>query len=940
MNLLKSLGVAVGLTILLGLLPTAPALSAQALVNQVSPSPKLRGTVKDPSGGVMVGVDVAVVQGTRVIKAGKTDDAGSFSFEIPAGQYQLGVTTPDFKAVTQPIRATANMAALSITMSLEGISSVVEVIDKINEPTVDASLSLDAQVLTAEQINDLPDDEESLLAYLQALAGGEGNAQLIIDGFEGGRMPTRDQIAQIIIEPNSFNANGTGPRITIVSRTPGPTRWAGNASLSYRDAALNARNPGAVNKPPSHRSVVSTNYNGPVIKGKLGMTFNISKEQSESGNNSIRAVTPTGPVNTAFVSPSTYDSLGFSHNWYLSTKNSLTYSFNYNRNKSLNGGIGGFTLPERASDNRGHGWNFQVSDNKTLSTKLTNIFQFRTNRNSNETAPKTNAIAINVLDAFNGGGAQSLSNSHSSNYNMSDTLRWTPSPKWNFQLSFNANYQKNYSFSQNNYLGTFTFSSLDDYLAGTALTFTQTSGNPVAQTSQLDGNVSLQMTYRIKSNMSFSTGAQYGLQTHFNDHNNVSPTAQYQVQVKKRSIISIGARMTYPTVGFPLFYYEQLIRGDGTTKQFNTVISNPTYPDPFAGGFTGTTTGSGSSIQWKDPNLVAPYNLNTQVSLNETLPRNWRVTTSFSASRSVHQIRNRNINAPLPGTPLDPTLTRDQIDQLRPYFPIVSRISQFENTGNSISKSLSFTVQIPQPKKKILKTQIQGTVQYGLTWAADDNSVENVYDIHSDWARNDQRQRIQGTISVRPPRVGSFNFNFNANSGRAYSITTGKDDNFDQSINDRPLGVKRNSLRGPGGYTVNLNYSSPSLSIRKKKPATAAVAAGTPPPPGASAAVAAGISAQDSLIQSALAAGLPLAAIQSLLSQPGILTVVGNASPSTPAQQPTLAHPQLTFSVSVQNLLNNTRINGYSGVITSPLFGKPTGYGNGRSIQLSLNSRF
>ena len=50
---------------------------------------------------------------------------------------------------------------------------------------------------------------------------GEGNAQLIIDGFEGGRLPRRDQIAQIVIEPNSFNATGTGPRITIVYKGAG-----------------------------------------------------------------------------------------------------------------------------------------------------------------------------------------------------------------------------------------------------------------------------------------------------------------------------------------------------------------------------------------------------------------------------------------------------------------------------------------------------------------------------------------------------------------------------------------------------------------------------------------------------------------------------------------------------------------------------------------------
>ena len=51
-------------------------------------------------------------------------------------------------------------------------------------------------------------------------------------------------------------------------------------------------------------------------------------------------------------------------------------------------------------------------------------------------------------------------------------------------------------------------------------------------------------------------------------------------------------------------------------------------------------------------------------------------------------------------------------------------------------------------------------------------------------------------------------------------------------------------------------------------------------------------------------------------------------------------NPLITFNVQVQNLLNNTRVNGYSGVITSPLFGTATTWGAGRSITLSLQTRF
>jgi hypothetical protein len=908
------------------LLSFASLEAAQAPVQ----SPRLRGVIKDPSGGVMPGVDVSALRAGKVVQAAKTNTEGEFSLELPAGEYKFVVLAPDFKTDARDVRVAANTPALIVTLSVEGITSIVNVTENVDQPVVDASLSLDATTLTGEKLDALPDDEESLLAYLQALAGGEGNAQLIIDGFEGGRLPTRDQIAQIIIEPNSFNANGTGPRITIISKQPGPTRWAGNLSFQYKNSALNAATPGSINKPQTHRSVVSLGYNGPVIKGKLGMNFNVSKEQSESASSSIKAVTPAGPVNATVVSPSTYDYISVSQNWYLTTKHTLLDSFSFNRNRSPNGGIGGFTLPERGYNSSSQGWNAQVSDNLTISSKMTNTFQFRVNHSNSGTNPLTTGIAINVLDAFNGGGAQNLSSSRNFNYNINETLRWTPNAKWNVQFAINGNHQSNYNVTVNNYLGTYTFSSLEDYEAGNALTFTQTSGNPAASVSQTDGNASIQATYRIKSTMSLNMGAQYTIQTHLKDYNNIGPTMQYQAQIRKNSIISLGARLSYPNSGFSIGSYEQLLRGNGTTKQFNTVISNPSYPDPTPSLQEATAIGVNSSFQTRVPDLVSPYTINMQLALNQTLKKGWRISPSFNINRGVHQLRNRNVNAPYPGTPLDPFITQDEIDLLRPYFPIVSRINQYEPTGNSLSKNLNLTVQFPSTKKHF-KTQISGLFQYGLTFAADDNQVQNPYDIKSDWARNDQRQRFQGQFSIRPPWLGSFNFDFNANSGRSYSITSGRDDNFDQNINDRPAGIPRNSLRGPSAYTVNLTYSSPVLSFHKKKPAPAAAT-------GPASAAAANSAALDSLIQSAMAAGLPAAAIQQLLSQPGL--VAGLSTSSTPTKQPTLLHPQTTLNVRVNNLLNNSRINGYSGVITSPLFGQPTSYQPGRDIRFTLNSRF
>ena len=44
--------------------------------------------------------------------------------------------------------------------------------------------------------------------------------------------------------------------------------------------------------------------------------------------------------------------------------------------------------------------------------------------------------------------------------------------------------------------------------------------------------------------------------------------------------------------------------------------------------------------------------------------------------------------------------------------------------------------------------------------------------------------------------------------------------------------------------------------------------------------------------------------------------------------------------MSVNNLLNNTQLRGYSGVQTSPFFGRATGANNGRSVVVGLNFNF
>ena len=55
-----------------------------------------------------------------------------------------------------------------------------------------------------------------------------------------------------------------------------------------------------------------------------------------------------------------------------------------------------------------------------------------------------------------------------------------------------------------------------------------------------------------------------------------------------------------------------------------------------------------------------------------------------------------------------------------------------------------------------------------------------------------------------------------ARSGRPYTVTTGRDDNGDSRALDRPAGVGRNSLQGPGYLGLNLRWSK-SFPLQRGK---------------------------------------------------------------------------------------------------------------------------
>src|SRR5206468_555562 len=182
----------------------------------------------------------------------------------------------------------------------------------VGPPDDKVSLEDDAKLtsttIAGDDIKNLPEDEDALMAQLQALAAGTGaagsTATFLVDGFSNGRVPPRDQIQQIIIDTNVFSAErvGGGPLIQVITK-PGTGPWSGNLNIAFNNQGLNARNPFDDARLKKNQRIMTTSYGGPVIPGKLTLRFNARTLQQDTESGSILAVTPAGPLKTGVFTP-------------------------------------------------------------------------------------------------------------------------------------------------------------------------------------------------------------------------------------------------------------------------------------------------------------------------------------------------------------------------------------------------------------------------------------------------------------------------------------------------------------------------------------------------------------------------------------------------------------------------------------------------------------
>ncbi len=785
---------------------TSSAQTSSAQTSSVQGAGRLHGQVLDATGAVIPNAAITLKNDAGQTFSAKSDGIGSYTVkDLPAGKYNMAVTEKGFAPYAQDIQVTAGAdQKINITLEIQVKQENIDVGSEAATVNVNPDSNASSVVISGKDLEALSDDPDELQSELQALAGpsaGPNGGQIYIDGFTGGQLPPKSSIREIRINQNPFSAQydrmGFG-RVEILTK-PGTDKYHGQFMFNDNHSAFDSRNPFAAGQGDFSTQMYNGSFGGPLSK-KSSFLFTMERRDINDValiNQSVLNDLPGQNFATVVPNPHIRTNLSPRGDFQLSANNTLTARYQYVRDTQENAGIGPLALPSYGYNSALTEHQIQISDTQVLGGKAVNETRFEYERTNNDRNALSNAIAINVLDTFNNGGNPlGISNLDSSHYevqNYTSISHGTHFTRFGGRLRATSET----SASTQNFNGTYVFgpganfkTGLDAFNAKQPSQFTLTQGQPSITNTYYDAGLYAEDDWKLRPNMTLSTGLRYETQNEIHDHNDWAPRIGFAWGVggggKKnatpKTVIRTGFGIFYDRFGQDLAL--QADRQNGILQQqftlnANTPANQTLLSQLFASSTLPTPGSLGqpkSNIYTLSPDLRSPYTIQTALAVERQISRAATASLTYLHSRGVHQFVLLNVNAP--SNPLDPTSRPDTSR---------GNINQYTSGADFKQNQMIASVNVRAGAKLTLFSY------YSLSYANSDTGgassfASNSRDISADYGRAsfDVRSRLFFGGSIAMPhgfRVSPFVLFF---SGAPFNITTGSDLNGDSVFNDRP----------------------------------------------------------------------------------------------------------------------------------------------------------
>jgi hypothetical protein len=764
------------LFVVLGLL----ALSATTAAAQ---DRRLSVRVEDPSGATIPNAQIIVLAGSDVVTEQNADGRGLATIAVGARQQlTLIVTAEGFATTEVDVTIPPRVTTHPVTVALPIATIAADVMVSATQEETGGS----TETLSQAEIDQLPDDPDELQRVLEEIAGP--GATIRVDGFTGGRLPTRDQIARIVVRRDAYSSEfhqvGQG-RVEIATR-PGVDRWRGNAGLNVRPSGLSATN--AVARGSKSGTLVRFNAftAGPLVKNRISLSAEAEGSSSED-TRGISALTPSGPVIATLQQPFDGRELSVRTEGLLTQKTMFRASYSRDNSERGNQGLSELDLPERGYVRE------DVEDNLRFSLEggQRRPFHIRLqlDRSRGTATPDTIAPAIVVQSAFRAGGATTAGIDRERNF-TGDTMFTVKARPYTLRAGSLVTFDRNELGQLRNTLGTFTFTDLDAYSAGRPSTYTQRVGARTLAFSVGQAATFVQADF-VRARWNIGTGVRYEWQTGIDHRGAIAP----RIGVTR----SFRRNTTNFRSGYGWFYGWMPARIEEETRRLaagsneeEVVIRDPGFPDPFGAG-TPTTRRDPPTQLMLAENAELPRWQRVSVGLDHQIRQGLRLNGDVFYEHTGNDFRSLDLNAPVDGVRPDAAFGR---------VLLVQSIGRATRAGANIDLSYS-------PRQGVFSN-----IRYGYSRTRNDGDDAltppplGTYVGEYGPARGEFPHRLNWNLGAPIQRWGVFfSINGRLQSGQPYNITTGRDDNGDAIFNDRPAGTRRNSLRGALTTQTDLRVS-------------------------------------------------------------------------------------------------------------------------------------
>lgn len=786
-----------------------PSASTSASIAQHS----ISGVLLDPSGAAVSKANVTLLGNQSLLLAQTaTDSAGAFHFDdVAVGKYTLQVRADGFRdehiVVTVSNR---RFSPLKVVLQIQVQSETVTVATGTNVPVVTTETSdnqntnsVDRNALDRIPIFD-QDYITAMSRFLDDNAIGTNGVSLVVNGIEAnGPGVTPSAVQEVKINNNPYSARFSRPgraRLEITTKSGTPT-FHGSLNFMFRDSVFDASNAFAVVKPPERRQYYEGSITGPVGHSKrtsflLALDDDILDQQDVMDVDAIAAAESLGfgPFPQTLPNP-THHFFGSGRIFHdLENGDQFWIGYSYENRTTENQGAGGTTLPSAATDARFFEHEVNVSHLHQFSPHWLNQLRFLVGHYNNATTSINPAAQIAVSGLFTAGGAQA--DAHRTEYHF-DGTDFATYANGKHQITFGIDIPdiSRRGFDDfTNRAGTYTFASSADYSAASPSTYlVQTGqGHVVFLEKTLCGFA--EDNIRLTPNFSLYLGVRYYWQNYFHDDpNNFAPRVSfaYAPSAKSKTVIRGGAGIFYDRTGpSPI---ADLLHFNGVNL-LRYIVESPQVTYPITPSVLSQTP---TSVVVLDPRTRIPYTLQYSIGVERQVTPKSTFSAVYIGNRGIDLFRSIDANAPIltGGAWVAPN-------------PALGQMREMQSDGYLKGNAMELTF------RGKLNRYFSGQVQYTLSRTYNNTSgityfPANSYDAAADWglSDNDRLHKFDLLATTQPTRFFTFGVALSLYAGKPVDVTTGGDDNHDGIINDRPSGIGRNTMPGPGTINLDLNIS-------------------------------------------------------------------------------------------------------------------------------------